>query len=248
MLFSARAALKDLYIADELVYCRPLLIAVKDGFDKRFGHLMQLNSRFEMASPKAVPLFLAMLPNPEFKMNFITKDWFDSNAEGLNQIKSLLLNAMKEVLKYNNQLDEKKTNDSNSNNATNNKTVKKGNYKFIKKISTAYYYYLQFVLCIYFHSFLYLMCRTICYVIVGLLREFDHSQMLYQEFTQNPPLVAELSGYLRAPKISYKTKNHDFERLQYLNDYPVVKELYLKYNCMFATEADVERVFSFAGS
>lgn len=98
MLFSVRQTIKDLYINDELVYCKPLLLAVRDGFDKRFGHLLKLSSPFERGDKKAVPLFIAMLTNPEFKMNFIPSDWFHNNAEGLNQIKSLLLNSMKQHL------------------------------------------------------------------------------------------------------------------------------------------------------
>lgn len=83
--------------------------------------------------------------------------------------------------------------------------------------------------------------------VVHMLREYDHSNMLFGEFTQSAPLIAELSAYLRKPKIVYKTDNRDFERLTYLNEFPIIKQLYLKYNCIFATEADVERVFSYAG-
>lgn len=91
-------------------------------------------------------------------------------------------------------------------------------------------------------------CEKLSMKLVNLLREFDHSAMLNEEFTQNTPLIAELSAYLRKPKIVYQTENHDLERLMYLNDFPIIKQLYLKYNCIFATEADVERVFSFAGT
>lgn len=81
-----------------------------------------------------------------------------------------------------------------------------------------------------------------------MLREFDHSNMLHQEFTQSAPLVAELSAYLRKPRLIYQTENHNFERIEHMNDFPILKQLYLKYNCISASEADVERVFSYAGS
>lgn len=84
--------------------------------------------------------------------------------------------------------------------------------------------------------------------LASFLREFDHSAMLFEEFTQSAPLSAELGSYLRKPRIVYQTNNHAFERLQYMKEFPILKEVYLKYNCLFATEADVERVFSFAGS
>lgn len=80
-----------------------------------------------------------------------------------------------------------------------------------------------------------------------MLREFDHSELVHQEFTQTAPLAAEISSYLRKPKLNYRTNNHDFERLHYLDEFPLIKQLYLKYNCICATEADVERIFSFAG-
>lgn len=80
-----------------------------------------------------------------------------------------------------------------------------------------------------------------------MLREFDHSELLHQEFTQITPLMSEISSYLRKQKLTPQTSNRDFERLRYLDEYPTIKQLYLKYNCIHATEADVERIFSFAG-
>lgn len=105
-LFSVRQALKDLYKENGLVYCKPLLVAVKNGFDRRFGHLMKLPSQHESGDPKAVPLFLAMFTNPDFKLNYIPDDWFDSNPQGMSQIKSLLLNSMRQYLKEEKPIDE----------------------------------------------------------------------------------------------------------------------------------------------
>lgn len=81
----------------------------------------------------------------------------------------------------------------------------------------------------------------------SLLRRFDHAEILTREFGQSTSLIAEMSSYLREPPINYRTANHAFERIQYLNKFPIIKELYLKYNCILQTEADVERIFSFAG-
>lgn len=80
-----------------------------------------------------------------------------------------------------------------------------------------------------------------------MLREFNHDEMLSIEFGQNTCLISELSAYFREPKITFKTENHDYERLHYLDTFPLIKQLYLKYNCISPTEADVERVFSYAG-
>lgn len=80
-----------------------------------------------------------------------------------------------------------------------------------------------------------------------MLREFDHSEMVHNEFTQSAPLVTEISAYLRKSKLIYQTNNHDYERYKYMEEFPTLKQLYLKYSCICATEAGVERVFSYAG-
>lgn len=110
MLFSVRQTLKDLHLSDSLEFCKPLLTAVRDGFDKRFGHLMKLPSTYETGDPKAVPLFLAMITNPEYRLNYIPNDWFHSNPYGLSQIKSLLLNAMKAYLNDAKEVEDRSTN------------------------------------------------------------------------------------------------------------------------------------------
>lgn len=97
MLFSVKQKLINLR-QKELVYCSPLLTAVRDGFDKRFEHLMHLGDIFEDGSPKAVPLFLAMITNPDYRLAFIPASFFDSNAQGMAKIRSLLLNAMKKFI------------------------------------------------------------------------------------------------------------------------------------------------------
>lgn len=79
------------------------------------------------------------------------------------------------------------------------------------------------------------------------MREFDHSELMANEFGQTTNLIAELSAYLREPKMQFVSKDCNYERLQYLDKFPLIKQLYLKYNCIFQTEADVERVFSYAG-
>lgn len=81
----------------------------------------------------------------------------------------------------------------------------------------------------------------------SLLHKFNHDDFLGREFGQNTCLIAEMSAYFRDEAINYKTQNHDLEKLQYLDKFPLIKMLYLKYNCIFQSEADVERVFSFAG-
>lgn len=81
----------------------------------------------------------------------------------------------------------------------------------------------------------------------SVLQKFDHAELLLREFGENTSLISELSSYLREPELDYKTECHAFERIQYLQKFPLIKQIYLKYNCVSPTEADVERVFSFAG-
>lgn len=98
ILFTCRVSLKEMELMETLMYCGPLLTAVKNGFDKRFRKLMRLGDIFERPDAKAVPLFLGMLTNPEFKMKCIPDTWFHENANGIVQIKSILLNAMKQMI------------------------------------------------------------------------------------------------------------------------------------------------------
>lgn len=88
---------------------------------------------------------------------------------------------------------------------------------------------------------LYLLCT------IAMLREFNHSEFLLKEFGQTTALITELSSYFREPRIKFQTAEHDLECLRYLDKFPLIKEIYLKFNCIFQTEADVERIFSYAG-
>lgn len=85
------------------------------------------------------------------------------------------------------------------------------------------------------------------YILASILRKFDHADLLLREFGENTSLISEMSAYLREPTIEYQTECHAYERIQYLQKFPLIKQLYLKYNCISPTEADVERVFSYAG-
>lgn len=55
------------YLANKVIlsYCEPLLGAVYEGFQKRFAEVM------EVSDPKSVPLYLAMMSNPAYKISFL---------------------------------------------------------------------------------------------------------------------------------------------------------------------------------
>lgn len=98
-LFAARLKLRELYLDDQLIYCQPLVCALSNGFDRRFADVMNLGSVYQEGSPKAVPLYLAMISNPAFKLSYIPQYWFDANPNTITQIKSMMLNAMRMGLK-----------------------------------------------------------------------------------------------------------------------------------------------------
>lgn len=99
-LFGVRTKLRDMHLSavEPLLYCRPLLDAIRDGFRNRFAHLMTLGNLFAEPDPRAVPLFIAMVSNPRFKLNFMPKYWFDENPDGMQKIQNLLLNVMKQMM------------------------------------------------------------------------------------------------------------------------------------------------------
>lgn len=39
----------------------------------------------------------------------------------------------------------------------------------------------------------------------------------------------------------------DLKNLSQVHEYPIVKRLYIKFNCIMVAEADIERLFSYAG-
>lgn len=83
-----RAELNQL--ADKnLIFCKPLLKAVKTGFNGRFKDLMDINCC------ASVPLYLAMMSHPFFKINFIPELRNNSSAlEYVAKCKGMLLKAI----------------------------------------------------------------------------------------------------------------------------------------------------------
>lgn len=74
--------------------------------------------------------------------------------------------------------------------------------------------------------------------IVSLLREYNNKALLEREFGGSALIAVEIANYFK------QSTNQDW---QCLEKFPIIKKLYLKYNCIPCNEADVERIFSFAG-
>lgn len=118
-LFGIRLKLRELYQnSDDLKYCKALLDAIRAGFDKRFSHLMKLSDMYDIGDPKAVPLFVAMLSHPNFKMSFIPPYWFDENHYGMNAMRNLMINAMKQIIAEQKQQQQQQQQIENESNET----------------------------------------------------------------------------------------------------------------------------------
>lgn len=73
----------------ENYYCMELAIAVRDGFEKRFAHLM------DPANAESKPLYIAMITNPEYKMNFLGISRPDPRL--VKKLKDMVLEAAMEI-------------------------------------------------------------------------------------------------------------------------------------------------------
>lgn len=119
-LFGLRAML-DKYAdigTGEARKCVQLAIALKTGFNKRFGKLMNV---FDPEG-KSIPLFIAMLTNPKYKLNYMGVRLIDPRV--LNHLKEILVTAGIETQRTN-KSDETSNDDAVANDGMNN-----GNSKF----------------------------------------------------------------------------------------------------------------------
>ncbi|XP_031632092.1 uncharacterized protein LOC116346286 isoform X2 [Contarinia nasturtii] len=169
-----------------LKFCKPLLQNVCDGFSTRFCNMMDLNS------PKSIPLYMAMVTNPSFKLNYLSHN---TPMSVLKKIQNMLLKAAEELAN-----DEK--NDSPEGNCTEPATI------VTNKLATSF------------------------------LIKNDVSSKFKSSMNMNFNVVREINTYLGSPC------NHEYE---YLNQYPNIKQLFLKFNCIRSSEAICERMFSYAG-
>lgn len=81
-------------------FCKPLIQNIVDGFDTRYSEIMDINR------PKSIPLYLAMVSNPSFKLNYLPRN---TPMHILKKIQNMLLKAAEELFT------EKTTNSSEEN-------------------------------------------------------------------------------------------------------------------------------------
>lgn len=84
MLFGLKIKLQALVDEQRVFECISLVRALLSGLESRFGNLMDPFG----SDTKSVPLFIAMMTNPQFKLNFM----------GITKIPPELLNRLKAML------------------------------------------------------------------------------------------------------------------------------------------------------
>lgn len=88
-LFGLRNALRKCANIEqtETLKCIELAKALEAAFERRFGQLMDVND----PEGKSVPLFIAMITHPQFKLNFMGSNTIDSSV--LHTLKEMLVSA-----------------------------------------------------------------------------------------------------------------------------------------------------------
>lgn len=110
LLFTVEFLFKEIERSDHLKHCKPLLNAVMNGFNQKFGEVMSLNTE----SPKSTQALIAMLVNPNYKLHCISPDVISKSGLTSGSIKQLILNAGK-LISTENQVDSTTESIDNSN-------------------------------------------------------------------------------------------------------------------------------------
>lgn len=82
----------------EITMCVPLAKALRDGFEQRFAPLM------DVLDPESKPLYIAMITNPEFKLNFMGTSQIDPRI--LIKLKNMLVDEAMELQMEKDEIDE----------------------------------------------------------------------------------------------------------------------------------------------
>lgn len=101
---STKYLLEKLHMSNTLRFCKPLLLAVIEGLDKRFGHL------FDFFDNESTPALIATCSHPFFKTRWINERLKTENC--LRHIESLLEQAALDIKTKSNNLPEANKPDS----------------------------------------------------------------------------------------------------------------------------------------
>lgn len=99
ILFGLRKALDELH-AEKLMHCKPLITALQSGFEQRFAKFMDIYN----VNSLHVPLYLAMVSNPHFKLDFLG---FERRIPShyITNIRDMLMAEAKSIVKETKQSD-----------------------------------------------------------------------------------------------------------------------------------------------
>lgn len=189
-LYGLRIKLNEL--SESLEFCNPLVAAIQTGFESRFGEVM------DIYNVKSVPLWLAMVTNPKYKLNFIGMKRIPSHI--LMKVKNLLQNAGQQIVETD---AERNANENISGNSSNEPTMTTNTDALLVE------------------------CDVTSSLALAGLEE------------TNLKVINEVHNYLSTRATT--DVGHG------LKDFPIIRKLYMKYNCIRSTEAICERMFSYAG-
>lgn len=202
--------------------CLPLILALQNGLKNRFGELMDPFC----ASGKSLPLYVAMLSNPTYKMNFMGMKTVSPQL--LLRLKTMLLNAAIEIEDENNQ-------DFHSDSNLGVPAVGRSESFFTvfftshcKKAKIIYFFY------------------SLCVRTATDTNQNPNSLLIENVVCiddmedRRSRIMTEIEYYLR------EKTNKSVE--DGLKDYPIIRKIFLKFNCIKSSEAICERMFSYAGN
>lgn len=89
-LIGIRRQMHTFHEEGSLQHCTPLVDAIQEGFEKRFGDSM------DIYNPKSFPLYIAMITNPQFKLNYIGMQRIPSHTS--NKVRTMLFKSGQEII------------------------------------------------------------------------------------------------------------------------------------------------------
>lgn len=110
----------ELHSEKPLKFCEPLRTALRNGFEKRFADIMNPEN------PESVPLFVAMITNPKYKLNYVPQNLLTCN---ILRLKRMVLSAAEQIIER--KMRKLKESQANENKETENVADLNGKYLFI---------------------------------------------------------------------------------------------------------------------
>lgn len=223
--------------------CLPLAYAIKNGFDNRFGELIDPFNE----NSKSVPLYVAMLANPTLKLNFMCLKNISGNL--FIQLKQMLLSAAikayEEEKKILAELFDKEPDSDTIQNFSSSPTH--GEYANLF-FSSSEVHRRKFQI----------GCNLFIFITVGTnmsksnLDELNLPSLLIEfDVLDSISVGMDANDYREVMKREvdmYFNKKPSSNINEGLNEFPNIYRVFLKFNCIRSSEAICERMFSYAGN